>query len=263
VSGTIDAYPRRRIARLVEDVGVRRARMGGVPLAALGLLGGVYFAVGGMLYTLILSDPSAAGAALRVAAGLGLAAGLALAVISGAEVFTANILVVMAWAEGLVAGWEVRRFWLIVFLANLAGAVAAAWAVRESGVFAAGDAGSAVAAAEARIGGAFWPAFMRGLIGGVLVCLAVWICFASHTLTDRILAVLLPGTALGAVGFEHASAMMYLVPAGMLHGAEAIDVRDLTAALLPVAIGNAAGGGVLVAAVYTAVYLRGSDGPGA
>jgi formate/nitrite transporter FocA (FNT family) len=104
---------------------------------------------------------------------------------------------------------------------------------------------------------------MRGLIGGVLVCLAVWICFASHTLTDRILAVLLPGTALGAVGFEHASAMMYLVPAGMLHGAEAIDVRDLTAALLPVAIGNAAGGGVLVAAVYTAVYLRGSDGPGA
>ena len=67
-------------------------------------------------------------------------------------------------------------------------------------------------------------------------------------------------TAFVAAGFEHSIANMYFVPMGMLLSGEASG--DLTWSgfllgnLLPVTLGNAAGGSVMVGLAYWFIYLR-------
>ncbi len=265
VSGVIDAHPPRRIARLVEDVGVRKARMATTTMVVLGFIAGVYIAFGAMLHTLILTEPSMAGAFGRIAGGVAISLGFALVILAGAELFTGNMLSVMAWAHGRITLTELRRAWGYVFFANFAGAIVTAWIAREAGIYGTGEgsmAAVAVALGEEKVAVGFWPSFLRGILANILVCLAVWMCFASHTLTDRILAILLPITAFSALGFEHSVTNMYILPAAMMLGSEVITLRDLVWHILPVTLGNIVGGGVFVAAVYWAVYLRRLPGRG-
>ena len=98
-------------------------------------------------------------------------------------------------------------------------------------------------------------AFVRGILCNALVCLAVWLCFAAHTVAGKILAILWPITAFVALGFEHSIANMYLIPIGQLAGG-GLDIPAFFGNLLPVTLGNVLGGGLGVAGVYWAVYLR-------
>lgn len=121
----------------------------------------------------------------------------------------------------------------------------------------------------------FTEAVVRGILCNVLVCLAIWLCFAGRSVTDKILAILFPISAFVALGFEHSIANMYLIPAGLLllenadivsaaHQATGrmLDFSQLTingfliGNLLPVTLGNIIGGGFLVATVYWFIYLR-------
>jgi formate transporter len=99
-------------------------------------------------------------------------------------------------------------------------------------------------------------AFVRGVLCNVLVCLAVWMCFAARGVSGKVSVIIPPVTAFVVLGFEHSVANMYLVPVGMLHRDGVIDVFLLASCLLPVTAGNIVGGGVLVALVYWLIYLR-------
>ena len=50
------------------------------------------------------------------------------------------------------------------------------------------------------------------MLCNVLVCLAVWLCFAAHTVIGKIVAIVFPISAFVALGFEHSVANMYLIP---------------------------------------------------
>jgi formate/nitrite transporter FocA (FNT family) len=90
----------------------------------------------------------------------------------------------------------------------------------------------------------------------VLVCLAVWLCFAAHDVPGKILAIVFPISAFVALGFEHSVANMYLIPIAMLAGAKGVTLAGFAHNLVPVTLGNIVGGGVLVALVYWLIYLR-------
>jgi formate/nitrite transporter len=118
-----------------------------------------------------------------------------------------------------------------------------------------------IAATKAAI--PFWEAFFKAILCNILVCLAVWLALAGRTVTDRILAVIFPVSAFVAAGFEHSVANMYFIPLGILlqqHfpdlGATAVSWSGLVDNLVPVTLGNIAGGGGMVAAVYHLVYHR-------
>ena len=115
---------------------------------------------------------------------------------------------------------------------------------------------TAIAIAQAKSTLPFLEALLRGIMCNVLVCLAVWLCYASHSVTDRVLAIVLPIAAFVALGFEHSVANMYFFPVAMLHGAEGVTLGTMAANLVPVTIGNMIGGGAFVAGVYWVVYLR-------
>ncbi|MDA0239954.1 MAG: formate/nitrite transporter family protein [Proteobacteria bacterium] len=254
----IDAYAPGEIAKRVSTAGVAKATLPALPMFVLALLAGAFIAFGGMLFTLAVTDSGLGYGPGRLLGGLAFSLGLILVVIGGAELFTGNNLIVMAWAEERITLGQLMRNWGIVYTGNLIGSLAMALGVFWSGILNGGGGGlmqTAISIAEAKVALSPLEAFLRGIFCNVLVCLAIWLCFAAHSVSGKILAIVFPITAFVALGFEHSVANMYLIPVGMLAGA-ALSVGGLIGNLLLVTAGNVIGGGVLVALVYWLVYLN-------
>jgi formate/nitrite transporter len=278
-----DALMPPEIARKAERIGVQKTRLHWLNLLALAVLGGAFIALGAMFATTVLAGANGAVpfGVSRLLAGGAFCLGLVLVVAGGAELFTGNNLIVMAWAAGDVRLLEMLRVWLIVYFGNLVGAVATAALVFLSGQYLSGDGAVAkvvLSIATEKASLPFDQALFLGILCNVLVCLAMWLCFAARSLTDKVLAVLFPVSAFVAAGFEHSVANMYLVPLGLFvkawapaalwtqlgggaAGYEALTWLGFVQNLIPVTIGNIIGGGGLVGAVYWFIYLR-SERPG-
>ena len=254
-----DAYPPAQVARLVEQVGVKKATLPAVQTLALGVLAGAFIAFGAMSFTLVMTGSELGLGPSRLLGGLAFSLGLILVVVGGAELFTGNNLIVMAWAERKVTGLQLGRNWSLVYLANLVGSLGSALMMSWSGALALGDgavAETAVRIGEAKVALGFGQAFFSGILCNVLVCLAVWLCFAAHDVAGKVLAIIFPISAFVALGFEHSIANMYLIPIAWLAGAEAVTIESFLANLVPVTLGNIVGGGLFVALVYWLVYLH-------
>ena len=257
---TFDVYSPAQIAQLIEKVGVAKASLPTLQTLALAVLAGVFIAFGGMLFTLVMSGEASLPIGLhRWIGGMAFALGLVLVVIAGAELFTGNNLIIMAWADRKIGSGALMRNWGLVYLGNFVGAIIAVFLFDYSESLTLGGGAveeTAIAITRGKLALDFDVAVVRGILCNILVCLAVWLCAASHRVSGKILAILFPISAFVALGFEHSVANMYLVPIGMLADSGQINWPDLFANLLPVTIGNVIGG-AMVAVVYWVIYLRG------
>jgi len=263
-----DAYAPKEIAARVEAVGVTKARLPFLQMSMLGVLAGAFIGLGALYFVIVASDASLGFAAKRVLGGVCFSLGLLLVVVAGAELFTGNNLLAMAWADGKISTGEVLWNWLVVCLANLVGAVGLAAIVFLSGHAelnggAIGRTTLEIAAAKTSL--PFWTAFFRGVMCNVLVCMAVWMTLAGRSVMDKAVAILFPISAFVAAGFEHSIANMYFIPLAMMlkaagaalpPGADAITLAGFAWNLVPVILGNLVGGSVLVALVYYVIYRR-------
>jgi formate transporter FocA len=280
----VDALLPAEMAARAEEIGAKKAGMSAGRMFVLGVLAGAFIALGAIFATTVTAG--AAGAlpygVTRLLAGLVFSLGLILVIVGGAELFTGNNLIVMAWANRKVNTGQLLRNWAIVYLGNFTGAAATAVLMYLSGQheFGNGSVGAAaLATAQAKVGLGFGQALVLGILCNGLVCLAVWLSFSCRSTADKILAIVPPIAAFVAAGFEHSIANMYFIPIGLLIKAAApesfwsaigkspTDYADLTwerfliGNLLPVTLGNIIGGTVLVGAVYWFVYLRRAPGP--
>ncbi len=263
-----DAFSPQQIADRVQNVGVAKARLPLLSMVMLGMLAGAFIGLGALYYTLVISDAQLLFAAARVLGAVCFSLGLLLVVVAGAELFTGNNLLAMAWADGQVTTLEVLRNWVVVCLANFAGATGLAALVFLSGHAdmnggAVGRAYLAIAAAKSTM--PLTELFFRGVLCNVLVCMAVWMALAGRSVVDRFVAIVLPISAFVAAGFEHSIANMYFFPLALMlkaagaalpAGGEAITVYAMLRNLGPVILGNIFGGSVLVALVYHVIYRR-------
>jgi len=251
-----------QIAERVHSGALAKARLPLLTLIMLAVLAGAFIGLGALFSVIVLSDPTLGFAASRLLAGAVFSLGLLLVVVAGAELFTGNNLLAMAWAEGAVTTGDVLKNWGIVAAANFVGAAGLAALVFLSGHAdlnggAIGRTYLEIAAAKSSL--PWWSAFFRGVLCNVLVCLAVWMALAGRSVTDKAVAILLPIAAFVAAGFEHSVANMYLLPMGLLLQAaagEPLAWSGLSRNLMPVIAGNIVGGSVLVALVYWVIYRR-------
>jgi formate/nitrite transporter len=254
----LDAYKPAEMARRVEEAGVAKARLSVRRLAMLGMLAGAFIAFGAMFFTLVTTGAGDGFGPVRLLGGAAFSLGLILVVIGGAELFTGNALIVMAWVDGKVGLGALLRNWGIVFVANFAGAlamVALAWAAGLGDLGGGAVGRNAAKIAEAKLALSPPAAFARAILCNALVCLAVWLTFAAREVSGKILAILWPITAFVALGFEHSIANMYLIPAGWAFGG-AISLGGFAENLAIVTLGNVIGGAGGVAASYWAIYLE-------
>jgi formate transporter len=271
----LDALAPAAVARKAESVGVTKAETATFDVFVLSVLAGAFIALGAIFATTV----TAGGAdlpygVLRLLAGTVFALGLILVVVAGAELFTGNNLIVMAWASRRVATTRLLANWGIVWIGNFVGAFATAVIlyVSKQYTFGGGAVGQSILAigvAKTSLG--FGQAIALGMLCNALVCLAIWLTYGAHTTTDKILAIIPPIAAFVAAGFEHSVANMYFISMALLVKSNdgfvagldpPPDLSGLTVQsflvdnLLPVTLGNVLGGAVMVGVVYWLVYLR-------
>lgn len=268
-----DAYAPPEIARRIESAGIKKAALPLLPLFTLSILAGAFIALGAMFFTVTMTDHGLGLGPSRVLGGVVFSLGLILVIIGGAELFTGNVLIVLGWADGKVTAGALLRNWGVAYVGNFAGAAGMAGLAYASGfMHLGGDAvgGTAIKIASAKVELDFTTAFVRGVLCNILVCLAVWLCFAAHSVTGKIFAIIFPISAFVALGFEHSIANMYFIPVGMLAAGDGgfaaasglfpvgagLNLFGLTGNLLPVTLGNIVGGGVFVALAYYVIYVR-------
>jgi formate transporter len=273
----IDALIPSEMAQRAESIGVKKVEMPAMSIFILAILAGAFIALGAIFATTVATgtgDALSFGVS-KLLTGFAFCLGLILVVVAGAELFTGNNLIVMAWASGKVSSQSLLRNWLIVYIGNFIGAISTAILMffTQQYTFAGGAVGStALAIANGKVNLDFTQALALGILCNALVCIAVWLTFSARTTLDKIAAIIFPITAFVAAGFEHSIANMYFVPIALFikifdadyTAAQSMDLSNLTWGnflvnnLLPVTIGNIIGGALLVAAVYWFVYLRNS-----
>ncbi|NWG34710.1 MAG: formate/nitrite transporter family protein [Chloroflexi bacterium] len=290
----IDALLPQEMATRAEYLGVRKAEMPFLKMFMLAVLAGAFISLGAIFATTVgagsISITASGGETAfttgfpygfnRLLIGLVFCLGLILVVVGGAELFTGNNLIVMAWASGKVKGRALLLNWLVVYLGNFLGAMGTVVLMFFSKQYLFGSNSVGIAAlriAVAKVEFTFLQAVALGILCNALVCLAVWLTFSARSTLDKIAAIIFPITAFVAAGFEHSIANMYFIPYALfikhfdreftaLVGDKVAHLDKLTWEsfvfnnLIPVTIGNIIGGAVLVAAIYWAIFLRPSDG---
>ena len=263
----LQAYSPAEIEEAVEKVGVKKANLPSLASFMLAIVAGGGVGFGALYYTIVASDPTLGFAAVRVVGGLVFTLGLVLVLVGGAELFTGNNLIVMAWASGKVSTRTMLRNWTIVYLGNFVGALGLIVLVFYSHHLDMNDGRigmSVLSTAAGKIRPDMLTLFCKGILCNVLVCAAVWLAYAGRSVTDKILAVMLPVSAFIAAGFEHCVANMYFLPLAWLlvqtgHAPANFDASLITPAgilhnLVPVTLGNIVGGAGFVGAIYWAIY---------
>ncbi len=276
VFGVLDAVMPRDMAKRAEYAGTEKAQQNTWTLLALAIMAGAYVAFGATFAAALtagLGDGAFAGLG-SLLGGLGFSLAFVLAIVGGAELFTANVIMIMAWVHGRLSTLWLLRAWALVFIGNFIGAVATGFLLVLAGrhMLSGGAVGEALLMASARIENhTLFEGLLLGVLGNTLLCLGVWLTYSARTTTDRILALTPPVVAFYALGLEHAVAVMFYLPVAyfiewLAQPAfwEAITMTTeggppLAAMLrvLPaVTLGNILGGGVLVGFMYWFVYLQ-------
>lgn len=263
----LDAFSPKEIAHRLKTVGVAKARLPLLSMLLLGILAGAFIGLGALYFVIVKSDASLSFAISQLLSGLAFSLGLILVIVAGAELFTGNNLLAMAWADKQITSYELLKNWLVICFANFLGATGLAVLVFLSGHT--GMNGGAIAdkylvIAAAKCSLPFWSAFFKGVLCNVFVCLAVWMALAGRTVIDKAIAIVFPISAFVAAGFEHSIANMYIVPLAMLIKtfgtsaiiADSVSWMGLLTNLVPVILGNLIGGSVLVGLIYHVIYRR-------
>lgn len=239
------------MARACESAGVTKASRDWMELLVLGVLAGAFIALGAIFMTVVAtgSGDLPFGVA-RLLTGLAFSLGLIVVVVGGAELFTGDVLMIVAYASGRVSTRGLLRAWFLVYTGNIVGAIGTALLMVLAG--------------------------HEGLFDGRVGNTALTIANAKAALP----AVQLFFPAIAAfvtAGFEHSIANLYLLPYALMVKAlaraefwavigqapSAYGQLSVANALHNIAIstlGNLIGGSVLVGIVYWFVYLRPSVG---
>ncbi len=278
VAESYSPLPPDALALAWEKQGAKKAKQPLVTQFMLGILGGAFVGIGGLFAMITISgaDGMMAYGLTRLLMGVTFSLGLLLVVLAGAQLFTSDCLMVMAWAGGRLDFKRMLRVWGTVWAGNFVGSVALALLLFMAGHYLSGKGevgATAVYLASYKSSLPLVKAFFMGILCNVLVSLAAYLALAGRSLTDKVLAIVFPISAFIAAGFEHCVANMFFIPYGLLvkfGASEAfwateagqrvaalnIPLDQYAANMVAVTLGNWVGGGLLVGAFYWAVYCR-------
>ncbi|MBY6257301.1 formate transporter FocA [Phytobacter diazotrophicus] len=265
------------MAKVAEQAGLYKVSKKKELSFFLAVTAGVFISIAFVFYITVTTGPAPATALAKLAGGVCFSLGLILVVVCGADLFTSTVLTVMAKASGLISWRQLIINWIIVYFGNLVGALFFVALIWFAGQYKSGNGLwglNVLQTADHKMHHTFIEAVCLGTLCNLMVCLAVWMSYSGHTLTDKIMAMLLPIGMFVASGFEHSIANMFLIPLSIviryfapegfwasIHASPenfpALTVSNfITANLIPVTIGNIIGGGLLVGITYWIIYLR-------
>lgn len=252
--------------------GIKKAKCTLVQSILLGILAGAFIAVGGFAAALASHGVEDVGVSKFIAGAI-FPVGLMLVLICGADLFTGNCLMVVAWIEKKITLKGMLKNWIIIYLANFVGAFIIAFLIYNSGLLTT-DAnklgGYAVKVAGNKANLTFVQALCSGILCNFVVAIAVWGSYAAKDIAGKVAIIWFPIMAFIVGGFEHCVANMYYFSIGMMAKVNPsfIENSHLTPEklaglnlqniifnnLIPATIGNIIGGSIFVGLAYWGIY---------
>ncbi|CUM69331.1 MULTISPECIES: formate/nitrite transporter family protein [Turicibacter] len=220
------------------------------------MLAGLFIGLGYTGY-LIVSGIMADAAVGKVVGALLFPVGLLLVLIAGADLFTGNTLVTMAWYKKEIKLGDVAKNLSIVWLGNLVGALFLVVLVYYSNTFTGSIAEGVMHLAEKKVHLNMVELLTRSTLCNILVAITVYMSYAAKDVTGKVIISYIPIWLFVITGFEHCVANMFVLPMGYLLGAD-LTIGQIMANIIPVTIGNIIGG-MLVTAAYYFLFLKDKD----
>ncbi len=242
----------------------------------LAIAAGAFIAFGAQVSLNVMTGTEAISWGIaKLVGAMTFATGLMMVVLTGAELFTGNVMMTFAVIEKKVSIWKLLRNWSIVYVGNFVGSVILATLIYFSGCShnsheALGALGLTTAYTKATL--PWIEAFTRGILCNWLVCLAIWMASSSRHVIGKIFAIFFPIMTFVASGYEHSIANMYFLTNGLflkhtpaIVAASGLTPEQLTGLtlkscfinnLIPVTLGNLVGAIVFVVLLFWTAYLR-------
>ncbi len=251
------------IAKNYIEIGIHKTKLSAFKMLLLGFFAGMFISFAGVAAstastTLGQTSPG------RLIAAIIFPAGMSMVLIAGSELFTGNILIIISVLEKRVKLKSMLKNLFFVYTGNLIGAFFVSVLVTYghvpdlfNGELAYGIVNSGVSRTDLSFG----DSFAKGVLCNILVCLAVWMAFASKQVSGKVMISFWPVMLFVLCGFEHCVADMYYCLCGIFTAAEyGIEAGTLnfsnfiTHNLIPVTLGNLVGG-LIVGVGYWLAYL--------
>ena len=203
------------------------------------------------------------------------ATGLMMVVLTGAELFTGNVMMTFAVIEKRIGFAKLLRNWTIVYIGNFIGSLLIALLIYYSGCSHNSHEALGVLSlttAYQKVNLTWVEAFTRGILCNWLVCLAIWMASSARLVIGKIFAIFFPIMTFVASGYEHSIANMFFLTNGLfakhtasIAAASGLTVQQLstlniksifTSNLIPVTLGNMVGALVFVVLLFWTAYLQ-------
>ena len=277
VISTVDSLtPSATVHEISEKVMTGKADYSKTKMFALAIAAGAFIAFGAQVsLTVMTGDSNMGWGFTKLIGAMTFATGLMLVTLTGAELFTGNVMMTFAVLEKKISLIKLLRSWTVVYIANFIGSILVAGLVYGAGMgHNGGDAVgvTAMQTAFSKINLTFGEAFFRGILCNWLVCLAIFMASTSKRVIGKIFAIFFPIMTFVASGYEHSIANMFFIPNGILmkHIPSIVTASGMTPEqlatmtwkgfflhnLLPVTLGNIVGAFVFVVLLFWTAYLR-------
>ncbi len=269
------------MAIIAEEAGVYKATKHPFTTFFLAITAGVFISIAFVFYiTATTGTETIPWGLAKLVGGICFSLGLMLVVICGADLFTSTVLTMVAKASGRITWGQLARNWVNVYIGNFLGAMFFVGLIWFAGQYKVANGAwglNVLQTADHKMHHTFVEALCLGILANLMVCMAVWMSYSGRTLTDKMLAMVLPVGMFVASGFEHSIANMFMIPLAIVikdfaapefwqsTGTTAAHFASLNVSnfiidnLIPVTLGNIIGGGLLVGLTYWVIYLRNGD----
>merc|ERR1712060_633772 len=180
---------------------------------------------------------------------------LMIILLTGGVLFTgASAIVPAAVYEGKAHWLNIPKVFAVSWLGNVSGAVVFALLLEYCDMNEGLTAQLAMKVAAKKVSKDFLTTFIKGIGCNWLVCMAVFLCGQAQDMTGKFLGIWFPISCFVAIGFEHIPANMFMIPLGLLAGAD-VSVADMIIKnFIPVTLGNAFAGMCMVAGGYSYAF---------
>jgi formate/nitrite transporter len=250
---------------LLADKGMANAKASNLKTFVSAMLGGAYVGMGGMLSLAISGNMGGVAATnpglSKLVFALLFPVNLLLCLQAGGQLFTGNTAnMAAAVCEKKARIKDLARSWGLSYFGNLIACTGFALLCKYCGVLTGGAADLAAATLVSKTSMAFGPLLVKSMLCNWLVCLAVYLSFQCKDMTGKYISILLPISTFVAIGFEHSVANMFLLPAGLLCTTGISIKTALFQNLLPVTLGNAISGSLMVGVMFSFMFGRLGEG---
>lgn len=247
--------------------GIYKSSLSVSKFCVLSVLGGVFIAFGGLLAVMFAGGMPGIGTGnpglIKFIAGAVFPIGLIMVSITGADLFTSDCAgVTFPLLQRKLSVLKAVRILMLSFLFNFVGAQIVAYFLSSGIGFFANEPwqGYLHHYAEAKVDQDFMKVFVKGIGANWLVCLGMWMGYASKDIIGKCIGIWIPVMLFVTLGYEHSIANMFFIPAAIYSGADITWSNFLLQNLFPATLGNLVGGAGLVGCVYWYLYLKDDKG---